>query len=303
MKKSSYLSDEISSIFWPLFCNNLKSTKTQQTYWSDINSFVDYVQKDFLEISPVDVENYYLFCTKDGSIKLATLQKKIRELSSFSDFIVENIEEQIGECDFSNYFFEKLGELNSLVKMSKGHIPTIKEMDKLLTAARNDIMYYTIMALIFRCAVKPSEIIKIRQCDFAQDQYGNCYLELGDKKSARTIPLPEDVVQILDSYNLQRKKTATFFFYKSTMEGLTERALERKIQDYASAAKVSPITMYGIRDASVALMCASGAPDSIIARDTGLTERGISRYKEIVPPYLLQHSAIGMVNICINKPN
>ena len=69
------------------------------------------------------------------------------------------------------------------------------------------------------------------------------------------------------------------------------------MQDYALKAGISPITMYGIRDAAVALMCTSGAKDSYIARDCGLTERAVERYKEIIPAYTLKESAIDLVQI------
>lgn len=296
MKICPYLSPELED-FWKLYERQLKSQKTRSTYWSDIVSFIKFAKKDFLAITQNDVDLFYRYHTKDKPIKLATLQKKFRELSAFSDFIAENITFQLGDdAYFENFFHGKLADLNAMVKMAKGHIPTLKEMDKLLKSAKGNIMHYTIFTLIFRCAVKPSELLKIKPEDFMESK-GNRYLEIGEKNSKRVIPLPEDVTAVLDQYNAKRETAASYYFYKNSMEKLNERALERLVQDYALKAGISPITMYGIRDAAVALMCTSGAKDSYIARDCGLTERAVERYKEIIPAYTLKESAIGLVQI------
>lgn len=296
MKYCPYLSPELED-FWKLYQRQLKSEKTRSTYWSDIVSFINFAGKDFLDITQSDVDRFYFYHAKEKPIKLATLQKKFRELSAFSDFIADNIASQLGnEAYYENYFYGKLADLNAMVKMAKGHIPTVKEMDKLLNVAKENMMHYAMFTLAFRCAVKPSELLKIRPGDFMERQ-GSLYLEIGEKNSRRVIPLPEDMTAILGQYNEKRSKDASYYFYKKSMEKLNERALERLVQDYALKAGIPPITMYGIRDAAVALMCASGAKDSYIARDCGLTERAVERYKEIIPAYTLKESAIGLVRI------
>lgn len=301
MENISYLSPELED-FWALYEKQLKSEKTKRTYWSDIISFIKFVKKDFLDISQNDVDLFYLYHTKEKPIKLATLQKKFRELSAFSDFISDNIASRLGDdVYFENYFYGKLAELNALVKMAKGHIPTIREMDKLLKAAKGNIMHYAMFTLIFRCAVKPSELLKIRLSDFMESQ-GHRFLEIGEKSSRRIIPLPEDVAAVLDQFDLKREKNTSYYFYKTPLEKLNERTLERMVQDYALKAGIPPITMYGIRDASVALMCTSGATDFLIARDCGLTERAVERYKEIIPAYTLKESAIHLMQIRVLPP-
>ncbi len=296
MKKCFYLSPELED-FWALYKRQLKSEKTIRTYWSDIINFINFTEKDFLDITQNDVDRFYLYHTKTKPIKLATLQKKFRELSAFSDFISENIGSRLGdEVYFDNFFYGKLADLNAMVKMSKGHIPTLKEMDKLLTASKDNVMHYAIFTLIFRCAVKPSELLKIKPSDIIES-HGEYYLEIGEKSNKRMIPLPEDVIVILDQYNRIRSKDALHYFYKNPVESLSERTLERLAQDYSLKAGIPPITMYGIRDASIALMCTSKAKESLIARDCGLTERALERYKEIIPAYTLKESAISLVRI------
>lgn len=300
MERESYISNEIRTLFWPLYARKLKSDKSRKTYWSDIVSFTEILKKDFLEITQEDVDYFYYYHTKKAPVKLATLQKKFRELSAFSDFIAENITGILGrDIIFENYFFSYLTELNAQVQMAKGHIPTVQEMDKLLQlAAKNNIMHYAIFTLIYRCAVRPSELIRIRPADFLYNPEG-CYLKVGEKKKERIIPLPEDVTDILEQYKRTRLQQIPSFFYNKAHMPFNERALERLVQEYAENAGISPITMYGIRDASVALMCACGAPASNIARDCGLTEIGVERYQQIIPSYTLKESAINLMRIRI----
>lgn len=302
MKKSPYLSEEMESIFWPAYSAKLKNDRARATYWSDINNFVTFIEKDFLDITAADVENYYLYHTEKKSIKLATLQKKFRELSAFSDFVSNTIALHLGKDEsFENYFFDKLEELNRNVKMAKGHIPTIREMDRLLTAAKHDTMYYSIFSLIYRCAIRPSEAICLKYSDFLEQPDGR-YLKIGKGKSNRIIPLPTDIISILDVYNKKRSSHAEYYFYKSTLEQLTDHILERKIQDYAIKAGIPQVTMYGIRDASIALMCANGASENLVARDAGISERAVGRYKDLFPLYTLKESAIDLVQIRIEPP-
>lgn len=302
MKDNPYISDELETLFWPLYEKKLKSEKAKKTYWSDITSFIKIVKKDFLDITAADVDYFYDYHTQKVPIRLATLQKKFRELSAFSDFIVDNISALLGEgTTFENYFFDRLSELHEQVKMSKGHIPTLQEMDKLLQiAATDNVMHYAILSLIYRCAIRPSELLKIKPTDFLKTPDG-AYLKIGTgtKKKERIIPLPEDIVSILKEYDTIRNKQAIYYFYKKIYEPINERTLERLIQGYAQEIGMSPITLYGVRDASVALMCASGAPDSKIARDCGLTEIGVDRYKQLLPAYTLEDSAINLMRIRI----
>lgn len=299
MKKIPYMSEEIQNQFWPLYETKLEPN-SRKTYWGDIKSFVRIVEKDFLDITQKDVDRFYRYHTQENPIKLATLQKKFRELSAFSDFIRENIADLLGnEATFENYFSDRLAELNAKVKMAKGHIPTIREMDKILRlAAKKNIMHYAIFSLIYRCAVKPMELTKILPTDFLNTPDGR-YLQIGEKKSKRIIPIPDDITVILDQYNKTRNKHATYYFYQDTYKKINERTLERLAHEYSIDAGISPITMYGIRDASLGLMHASGATSASIARDTGLTEMGVERYKDIVPAYTLKESAIDLVRIRI----
>lgn len=168
-------------------------------------------------------------------------------------------------------------------------------------AAKHDVMYCSIFPLIYRCAVRPSEAICLKYSDFIKQPDGR-YLKVGKGKSGRIIPLPADIVSILDVYNKERNTLAEYYFYKSTLEQLTDHILECKIQDYAVKAGIPQVTMYGIRDASIALMCANGASDNLIARDAGISERAVGRYKELFPSYTLKESALDLVQIRIELP-
>jgi len=282
---------------WSLYSRKLKNEKSKKGYWNDISEFISFSNKDFLEINQADVDYYYQYHLKERPIKLTTLQKKVRELSAFSDFAVEQLPFISNERDdFKNYFCEKLIDLNERVRMSKGHIPSIKEMDILLQASQDNFMHFAIFALIFRCAVRPMELIQIKISDLLIKE-GKWYLAIGKTKEKRIIPLPEDIVSILQKYNQIREPYCEFYFSKG-MKKLNERYLERLVQEYARKAGIPPITLYGIRDASIAMMTAYAAPDFLIGRDCGITANTVDRYKGI-QTYPLEQSAIHFVKIRI----
>ena len=47
MKQSIYISSTFL-YYWELYKENLTSMKSQYTYWSDLNSFVEFCKKDFI---------------------------------------------------------------------------------------------------------------------------------------------------------------------------------------------------------------------------------------------------------------
>lgn len=269
MKQSIYISSTFL-YYWELYKEKLSSIKSQYTYWSDLNSFVEFCKKDFLEIQLIDVDEYY---TKSMySMKLSTLQKKIREFSAFSDFIIET-----GEQDFENYFIEKLIDLNYKVKMSKQHIPSVEDMNKLLEVSKENILYYSIFALIFKCALKPKEIINIKPSDFFIKDI-TLYLIITGKKE-RIIEIPDDIKEILNQYNNIRNVNSEYYFGNNK---IPERTLEYQMNRYAKKAGVPNITLYGIRNASIGTMTSSGISDKRISEMTGIGVDTIERYKQVI---------------------
>ena len=66
---------------WEAFTQHFRNSKTRETYFGDINEFVEMAQKDFLSIEAADVRRYYQEMKRrveEQKIRSKTLEKKLK---------------------------------------------------------------------------------------------------------------------------------------------------------------------------------------------------------------------------------
>ena len=104
--------------------------------------------------------------------------------------------------DLKNYLspfvFVDLPEYSD--NIHKSDIPSIKQMNTVLSATEDDIMMFTIISICFRCALTVSEICNLKFSDVVEDDLGRmCFIVKGSK-SPRVVKIPDDVKEILFRY-------------------------------------------------------------------------------------------------------
>ena len=184
---SIYMSYITEKEIWPIFITHFKNKNvSQENYFGDINEFLDLCQKDFLKITEKDVDEYYnwlLLKIRQKQMKVTTLQKKMKELHKFSDFIMKNKfqfkEQWKVPLTFDNFFYKYVAKFLSNEEAVKP--VSIEDIDKMLEAAQDDLMAYTILVLFCRVGLRSTEVCALKPDDIASAPDG-VYLTLRKKK-------------------------------------------------------------------------------------------------------------------------
>ena len=167
----SYASDTLKDVIWPEFLAHFKSETTKASYETDLIEFMHFIKKDFLEMEQKDVAEYFGYLqekVKAGSLKGSTVSKKIRELHSLADYIIQNQQEMgiMTGTEFADWFAEYLPGLERQEQFTQ--TVSIQDLDRLFQAAEEDAMAYTILVLLYRAGLSATEIVALCPGDFGQ---------------------------------------------------------------------------------------------------------------------------------------
>lgn len=154
--KSIYASKVIKQAIWRDFTVHFKSSTSKASYQTDIDEAMDYFHKDFLAINGEDAGVYFRWLKERvsrGEILPGTMAKKFRELHSFAAYICENRERYQVDEGYQDGYYPYLKMVAKQEKFVK-HIPP-SHIDRLLEAAREDLMAYCIIVLMYRAGLPP----------------------------------------------------------------------------------------------------------------------------------------------------
>ena len=166
-------------------------------------------------------------------------------------------------------------------------------------------MHYAIVALVYRTSLKISDICKIREKDFYHDPSGT-YVNVATKKNKekrRAVFIPDDILALISSYRETLDGQYEYFFLNTRKKPVTELYLQRMIAKVAKQLNMKKLTFIDIRRTGTAMMYRSGASDTQIATQLGVTERWIKQYDRVVERDYYIDPASSLVNIRIENPN
>lgn len=286
---------------WNLFRKRFKSPVTEASYWSDIREFCHIVGKPFEKADGEDVKMYYERMTgrvERREISSITLTKKFRELHSFAAFSSEaslssDASGNAGHDCFYPY-------LRNMVKESPlaDSVP-VEHMDRLLRAASDDLMAYTILTLMYRAGLTSTEISDLRgEKDFIEYRDG-IYVSPAGRKDPCFIP--EDAWKILEEYMRERCVHDTLFYNRSGRP-LNTMYISRMMKKYCTQAGIPPYSAQDVRNSCAFNLFSYGATDEQTARQMGRTKQQIRRYRGAGYRQNLQKHAADLVKMRIEKP-
>lgn len=297
--KTEYTSSVICESIWPDFTAHFKSSTTKGSYESDLEEYMEYIQKDFLEADKNDVKLYYGLMQKEvekGKIKPATMAKKFRELHSFSEYICEN-RRRYGVAE--NYQDIYRPYLKFLAKQEKlAHSVPVEHIDRLLMAAQKDWMAYTIIVLLHRTGISSTEITQLTPEDFTAYDNG-VYVHIKERREPGFIP--EDAFIVLEKYMAVREPNE-FLFYNSRGGKLNTMYISRMLKKYALLAGIPSYSANSIRNTCGFTMFAYGAKPDQVARQMGVTAMQIKRYKGMAYKDNLKSQACNLVKLRVEPP-
>lgn len=272
---SIYFSDSRLQVIWKNFTAHFKSSATIPSYQSDITELLEYLHKDFLQITASDVAKYFSYQEKKIAAKKlqpATLSKKIRELNSFFAYIFENKEYYDIPGTFQNHFEPYVKRVEKMSKFANS-IPT-EHIDKLLAAAQGDSMAYCLLGLLYRMGLSSTEIAELRPDDLAMYDNG-AYLTIPGRIEACFVP--EDVYKIILNY-LQQRRESDYLFCNSRGNKLNTMYISRLMKKYTTMADIPSYSAEALRNSCVYTMFSYHAKPELIAKEMGVTDSRIRRY-------------------------
>ena len=196
IKKSEYFSDLFVEYLERFYNSSDLSEDSFRTYVSRLRPLCDTLEKDFLEITETDARLYFdklLNKCIEGECKRSSVYSKQACYSR----IAEYIQVVIGHKGFVNPFRNIMIEAPAPDLQVK-RIPTASDVDNILSAAP-DKMYYVIFTLAFRTALPLNDIVTLKKTNISVSN-GVVVIYLHKGKKERLIPLPEDVVFLLQDY-------------------------------------------------------------------------------------------------------
>lgn len=294
-----YASDIVKSIIWPDFTAHFQSETTKGSYRTDIIEVMRYFEKDFLEINSQDAMQYFEELSvrvKAGKIQAATMAKKFRELHSFAAFISEKRDMYRVKNTFQDVYYPFLKQVAKQEKYTRS-IPAA-HMDQLLEAAKEDRMAYTIFVLLYRVGLSSVEITELKRQDIAAFDNGvYMYIE----KREEYLFLPEDVYMIIEKY-LENIENNEWLFYNQRKNQLNLMYISRMMKKYCEKASLPTYSAECVRNTCGVNLFAYGARPEQVARQMGITQTQVHRYRNLSYKEKLQREACRLVRVKVDPP-
>lgn len=293
---STYFSSTFYPQIWQDFSRSLKSKGAKSDYFMLCCDICDFAKKDFLVLTDDDAQSYFDFLLSrqiSGKLSLDTINVKFYRLHSLSRFISLNQEKY--KITYLNPFsYVTIPQISKYIDIS--HVPTIAQMDQILTQAKADERLFFIVSLIIRCGFTVGEICSMRSDSFIQDAAGNYAVRITYRNKTRFVKLPLDMISLLNDYTASTAIDNSYLFYNNRGNPLRPRDLERL---YAATIvfddTLPKFTLSDLRNGAAAYMLQSGASGKMVADYIGIHPGWIHRYDKVLKE--LQVSAIDYTNI------
>ena len=259
----------------------LKKVRTRKSYFKYISDICNYLKKDFTAIDESEAQNYFSQLAETKSYEPKYLHLRLSACRSVASYIEKNAQHFNLKNYLSPFVFVDLPEYSD--NIHKSDIPSIKQMNTVLSATEDDIMMFTIISICFRCALTVSEICNLKFSDVVEDDLGRlCFIVKGSK-SPRVVKIPDDVKEILFRY-VDQYPGEDFLFRNSKNQKLLTRTLQyrlRSIMDRADLSKT--FTFQDIRNAAIIYMRQGGVTNADLVKYAGLSsEKWVSRFDGVI---------------------
>ncbi|WP_432664932.1 tyrosine-type recombinase/integrase [Wukongibacter baidiensis] len=302
------------------FVSGFKLDRTKKDYVREIEKFCYFIEKDFLEITYEDCNEYIdylnrkvnegvddklrlgkvLFSTKKNKISVATAEKVYSYLFSFANHVqgLKSICDFIPD-NFSN-FFKRTDKPKAKRNISQEKIISWDELDKLITALKEyNTRDYLALMLIFTSGLTVRETINLRWNQIFDDANGNVGIRFKlPNGHERLVKVNSDIAKLLEEYRLNQRPVSheEYVFLNKFNKPISSRWIRLILERACKDAKLK--NSYSPRDLrhTAAYMCLKyGASKEQTMEQFGWTDiRFADRYPYSVPE--LQDNAIDYIN-------
>lgn len=269
-----YMSDYFKKEIFQTYASKVKNARTRTEYLRYIGILCNrFCKKDFLEIIEIDAINafnqMYALCG-EGNLSKKTICVRLSCYNSIS----KHIEKTYPELEFKNPF-TKIIRPETDEKVTLANIPTLEELDVILTAAKTEPMYYLIISIATRVGLSATKILKMKKNSLFTEN-GRVGIFFPDSQSptrSLSVILPEDVQLLLMNYieSMTYINEDGNLFYNKYKHVLTLKNLDVNIASICKRAGLE--RTYGLKDMrtrAIMEMISAGATEQTVQDYLGL---------------------------------
>ena len=301
MQKSIYMSELFAERIYPGFASTKKKPKTAEEYYKSARLLCDFAKKDFLAITTEDARAYFDYLkTLQAENKLSdrTIKMRFVGFNQLARYICAAFPEYMHENPFENIILPFAEE-----NMKYQRIPSLAEIDKLLSAARDNEQMFLILCLISRMGLTAGECIRLSAGQIVETGENSIAISCIEKDGKMEIlrPVPEDVKVILLDY-IKKMESSGVLFRNEWNKPLTERNLDYQLKKYSSLAGIeTKCSVKDLRNRAILSMLQANASPEEVSMYAGI---GMVRVKQFVREgNILAECPADLVNYRIVKQN
>lgn len=278
---SPYLSPKFITILKKYYSEKIREERTKQQYTYVFNALCDYAKCDFLDITQETIKAY--FNAKSSVMKSTDYNLSVlRAVARYLDENADILEIQEGYLNL----FSVIDVIFPDMQFRMEDLPELDSIDKVLAyfKSEGDMTGFLSCSMVLRSTLTTNELVSLRRDMLLQDADGNFGIRLKMTEHAyRFVKLPEDIVELIDRYSMQRTDSLPYFFLNKKGKAVSARALQNRLHEACTACGVRPFTYNDLRILSQALMIKDGAPLEKIAEHINVKNMSwFFRYDRVV---------------------
>ncbi|WP_026653441.1 tyrosine-type recombinase/integrase [Butyrivibrio proteoclasticus] len=289
---SEVLSEDFKRYF--MECTMNMNSRTRDEYISYINLLVNRQCKDFIDITEEDARSYFNYLGSkldSGSMTRKTVGVRLSCFRTIASFLEDKIEEY--RNPFINIVRPEISP-----DINPNRIPSMEELDMLMSASRTDPKSFLIMALATRMGLSVTSILSLNRGSIVKEG-SITYLYFASKndfKGNSYIPVPEDVAVILDDYVSQLSDEDNVLFKNKRGNRMNLQNVDKIVRDLVKTTGIKTnYTMKDFRNRAILEMAAHGASLNDLKAYTGLSDVRLDTFMKHTD-YVSTHCPANLVN-------
>lgn len=302
---SPYMSEQIINDLCPKYLSTLRKPSTKEKYYSAICLFCDAVKKDFLSINEEDVQSYFSslkHSQKSDALSKKTVLARISYLNGFGKYV-----EMHTDIGFTNYFGQIIRpEMEDEIPLER--LPSMSDLDSLLTAAREEPMYFLLFSMCIRCSFSVAELVAMKDSQVIVNGPVVTLFFSSDSvyEPDRYVPLPEDISDLFLTYraSLMEQDSEHHLFYNRHHHVLTLKNLDDAVHRFTKLTNIkTTFSFKDIRSKAIIAMLQGGASPLSVAEYCGISALRVSQYVAAAGLTKPCSCPANMMNFTIKNPN
>lgn len=278
-----YFSEQFKGILSDLSAT-YHNRRTFDGYLSYANLICNFLEMDFLDIEEPDAERYFSYLKQkvdSGELSRPTFCSRLSACRTLAGFILENDYVPGYKSPFTHIVRPEVD-----VDVKNDRIPTMEELDKIITAAKeSSAMDYVIFLLASRMCLSSMNILNLTR-HHVMKEGGRLYINVvtgqGDSKAPRYVAVPSDIAGVVEEYvktGSGYEDEAGHLFFNEHHRPMTLRNLSSRVDKIVAASNIGKrFTMKDLRSRGIIELVNTGADTEDVRQYVGLGTQRINTF-------------------------